>query len=185
MYNIYNPVLKKPDLTVFWFLILTTNSTCIFVPQVSHRSFDIWARGRAQGEPPPLRPTSGAPTVAQKMGWTGTTRTRPWMGMPRVCGARISSRASKRPSPSTLPVAGGKSSCQMRERCTVSTLDNSQSNTKATIAWKSVPWCMHKDEKTIGSSEMCGKNSTNTTFVPLVSQLLHGGECFLSTQSSL
>uniref|UniRef100_A0A3Q0RKK8 TEA domain family member 3 b n=1 Tax=Amphilophus citrinellus TaxID=61819 RepID=A0A3Q0RKK8_AMPCI len=33
------------------------------------------------------------------------------------CVQRISSRASRRPSPSTLPVAGGKSSCQMRERC--------------------------------------------------------------------
>ncbi|TMS19090.1 Transcriptional enhancer factor TEF-5, partial [Larimichthys crocea] len=85
--------------------------------KISYRSFDIGARGRAQGEPPPLRPTSGAPTVAQKMGWMGITRTRPWTGTPRVCGARTSSRASRRPSPSTLPVAGGKSSCQMRERC--------------------------------------------------------------------
>lgn len=75
-----------------------------------------------------MRPTSGAPTVAQKMGWTGTMRTRPWTGTPRACGARISSRAFRRPSPSTLPAAGGKSSCQMRERCTVSTLGNSQSN---------------------------------------------------------
>lgn len=92
-------------------------SSCI--PKVSHRSFDFGARGRAQGEPPPLRPTSGAPTVAQKMGWTGTTRTRPLTETPRACGAQTSSRASRRPSPSTLPAAGGKSSCQMRARCMV------------------------------------------------------------------
>ncbi|KAI9548943.1 hypothetical protein NQZ68_003477 [Dissostichus eleginoides] len=85
--------------------------------KVSYRSLDFGARGRAQGEPPPLRPTSGVPTVALKMGWTGRTMTRPLTGTPRACGARTSSRASRRPSPYTPPVAGGKSSCQMRERC--------------------------------------------------------------------
>lgn len=51
----------------------------------------------------------------------GTMRTRPWMGMPRACGAQILSRASRRPSLSTLPVVGGKSFCQMKGRCMVST----------------------------------------------------------------
>ncbi|XP_029287859.1 TEA domain family member 3 b isoform X4 [Cottoperca gobio] len=46
------------------------------------------------------------------MGWTGKTRTRPLTGTPRAYGARTSSRASRRPSPSTLPAAEGKSSCQ-------------------------------------------------------------------------
>lgn len=99
----------------------------MFFPQISSRSFYIGARGRAQGEPPPLRPTSGARTVAQKMGWTETMRTRPWTGTPRACGAQISSRAFRRPLPSTLPVAGGRSSCQTRGRCTVSTAWSSQS----------------------------------------------------------
>lgn len=100
---------------------------CMFFPQISSRSFYIGARGWAQGEPPPLRPTSGARTVAQKMGWTGTMRTRPWTGTPRACGAQILSRAFRRPLPSTLPVAGGRSSCQTRGRCTVSTAGSSQS----------------------------------------------------------
>lgn len=88
--------------------------------QISSRSVDFGARGRAEGEPPPLRPTSGAPTGAQKMGLTGTTRTRPWTGTPRACGAPTSSRASRRRWPSTLRVGGGKSSCRTRGRCTVS-----------------------------------------------------------------
>lgn len=92
----------------------------------SCRSFDIGAQDWAQGEPPPLLPTSGVPTEAQRMGWTGKTRTRPWTGMLRACGAQILSRASRRPSLSTLPVAGGKSSCQMKGRCMVSTLRTSQ-----------------------------------------------------------
>ena len=129
------------------------------------------------------------------MGWTGTTRTRPWTGTPRACGAPTSSRASRRPSPSTLPAAGGKSSCQTRGRCMVSALDNSQGDRRTTITWK---W-MHKNEKTIHSSEIfVAKRQQTPTVVPrtetrgilfpplvLVSQLWHRGECFLSTQSSL
>lgn len=46
--------------------------------------------------------------------------TRRWTTMRRECGARTSSRASRRPWPSTRPAAGARSSCQMRARCTVS-----------------------------------------------------------------
>lgn len=45
---------------------------------------------------------------------------RGWTTMPRECGARTSSRASRRPWPSTRPAAGARSSCQMRAKCTVS-----------------------------------------------------------------
>uniref|UniRef100_A0A3P9P830 Uncharacterized protein n=1 Tax=Poecilia reticulata TaxID=8081 RepID=A0A3P9P830_POERE len=51
------------------------------------------------------------------MGWTGKMRTRPWTEMQRAFGAQILSRVFRRPSPSTLPVAEGKLSCQMREKC--------------------------------------------------------------------
>lgn len=116
-------------------------------PQISHRSVDIGAQDWAQGEPPPLLPTSGVRTEAQRMGWTGTTRTRPWTGMPRACGARILSRASRRPSLSTLPVAGGKSFCQMKGRCTVSTLRTSQTkqieSMCASPKWAFLGRCMH------------------------------------------
>lgn len=57
---------------------------------LSPRSSDCGARRRAQGEPPPLLPTSGVPTVARRMGWKRGTMswTRPWTGTPRGCGAQ-------------------------------------------------------------------------------------------------
>lgn len=47
--------------------------------------------------------------------------TRGWTTMPRGCGVRTSSRAFRRPWPSTRLAAGARSSCQTRARCTVST----------------------------------------------------------------
>lgn len=132
------------------------------------------------------------------MGWTGTTRTRPWTGTPRGCGARTSSRASRRPSPSTLHVAGGKSSCQTRGRCMVSTLETSQKNKRRTITWKSVQQWMHESEKAAipqrfvawrkqTSPKVFWKEEGEKAFLPhaFVSQLRHRGECFLSTHSSI
>lgn len=49
-----------------------------------------------------------------------TAWTRVWTMMPRECGVQTSSRASRRRWRSTHPAAGGKSSSQMRARCTVS-----------------------------------------------------------------
>lgn len=49
-----------------------------------------------------------------------TAWTRVWTMMPRGCGVRTSSRASRRRWRSTPPAAGGKSSSRMRARCTVS-----------------------------------------------------------------
>lgn len=117
--NSYTYRRRQRQTKTIWRNTLLQSAVDLCIPKISYRSFDIGARGRAQGEPPPLRPTIGVPTVAQKMGWTGTTRTRPSTGTPRACGAQTLSRASKKPSPSTLPVAGGKSSCQTRERCMV------------------------------------------------------------------
>lgn len=69
------------------------DNDCVFFSlslSLSPRSSDCGARRRAQGEPPPLLPTSGVPTVARRMGWKRGTMswTRLWTGTPRGCGAQ-------------------------------------------------------------------------------------------------
>ena len=54
-----------------------------------------------------------APAAARGLGEMGVQTQK-------VCGAQTSSRASRRPWPSTRHVAGGKSSCLMKARCMVS-----------------------------------------------------------------
>jgi hypothetical protein len=59
--------------------------------------------------------------------------------MQRACGARTSSRASRRPWPSTRPAAGARSSCRTRARCTVRALQQAGDTAGWMDGWMA-PW---------------------------------------------